>query len=55
MMAWTIPAMFSVPMVDKAYDENGKALDKLNSDKFAAIFIKELLWCIESDKAPQHN
>lgn len=55
MMAWTIPAMFSVPMVDKAYDENGKALDKLNSDKFAAIFIKELLWCIESDKAPQHD
>jgi NAD(P)H-dependent FMN reductase len=55
MMAWTIPAMFSVPMVDKAYDENGKALDKLNSDKFASIFIKELLWCIESDKALQHD
>jgi len=53
MMAWTIPAMFSVPTVAKAYDENGKAMDKVNSDKLAAIFIKELLWCIEADKAPR--
>lgn len=52
MMAWTIPAMFSVPSVDQAYDENGKALDQTNSDKLAAIFIKELLWCIEADLAP---
>ena len=52
MMAWTIPAMFSVPTVDKAYDENGKALDKSNSDKLAAIFIKELLRYIEADKVP---
>jgi NAD(P)H-dependent FMN reductase len=55
MMAWTIPAMFSVPNVDKAYDTNGKPSDKLNSDKFAAIFIKELLWCIKADKAPSHQ
>jgi NAD(P)H-dependent FMN reductase len=55
MMAWTIPAMFSVPSVEKAYDENGNALDKMNSDKFAAIFIKELLWCIEADRAPTHQ
>ena len=55
MMAWTIPAMFSVPTVDKAYDENGKAMDKSNSDKLAAVFIKELLWCIEADKAPKHD
>lgn len=55
MMAWTIPAMFSVARVDKAYDENGKAMDKSNSDKLAAIFIKELLWCIEADRAPQHQ
>jgi NAD(P)H-dependent FMN reductase len=54
MMAWTIPAMFSVPTVDKAYDENGKAMDKRTSDKLAAIFIKELRWCIEADKAPKH-
>ena len=41
--------------VDKAYDENGKALDKANSDKLAAVFIKELLWCINADKAPKHD
>jgi NAD(P)H-dependent FMN reductase len=55
MMAWTIPASFSVPNVDTGYDVKGKALDKLNSDKFAAIFTKELLWCIEADKAPSHR
>ena len=55
MMAWTIPAMFSVPTVDKAYDKNGKAMDKSNSDKLAAIFIKELLWCIEADRATKYK
>lgn len=55
MMAWTIPAMFSVPMVEKAYDDEGNAIDKTNSDELAAVFIKELLWCIEADKAPQHQ
>ena len=42
-MVWTFPTMFSAPTVDKAYDENGKALNKANSDKLAAIFIKQLL------------
>lgn len=55
MMAWTIPAMFSVPTVDKAYDENGTPMDKSNSDKLAAIFIKELLWCVEADRAPERH
>ncbi len=54
MMAWTIPAMFSVPNVTTAYDDNGKPMDKTNSNKLAAIFIKELLWCIEADRAPIH-
>lgn len=54
MMAWTIPAMFSVPMVAQAYDEEGKATDKAGSDKLAAVFIKELLWCVEADRAPTH-
>ena len=54
-MAWTIPANFYILTVDKAYDENGKAMDKANSDKLAAFFIKKLLWCIEADKEPKHN
>jgi len=41
-------------ITDKAYDENGKPMDKTNSDKLSAIFIKELLWCIEADRAPNH-
>lgn len=55
MKAWTIPAMFSVPYVDKAYDATGTALDRATSDTLAAAFIKELLWCIEAGKAPQHS
>lgn len=54
MMVWTIPAVFSVPTVEEAYDEKGNALDKTKSDKLAAVFTKELLWCIEADKAPKH-
>ncbi len=48
MKALTIPAMFSVPMVEKAYDANGNALDKPASDKLADVFIKELLRCMET-------
>ncbi len=52
MKASTIPAMFSVPNVDKAYDEKGVSIDKPTSDKLADVFIKELLWCIGADKKP---
>jgi NAD(P)H-dependent FMN reductase len=52
MKATTIPAMFSVPTVEKAYDENGMALDKEASDKLADVFIQELLRCIEAAKDP---
>jgi NAD(P)H-dependent FMN reductase len=55
MKAWTIPALFSVPNVEKAYEANGNALDKPASDKLAEVFIKELLWCIEADKEPNHQ
>ena len=49
MKAWTIPAMFSVPEVENAYAQNGDATDQSATDKLAAIFINELLWCIEAD------
>ena len=55
MKAWTIPEMFSVPTVNNAYDEKGNAIDKTKSDKLAAVFIKELLWCIEADKEPKYQ
>ena len=47
MKAWTITEMFAVPKVQDAYNENGNATDKENSDKRAAVFVKELLRCIE--------
>jgi NAD(P)H-dependent FMN reductase len=55
MMAWTIPAMFSVPNVTQGYDENGNATDKAATDKLAAVFIKELLWCIAADMETTKN
>ena len=51
MKAWTITEMFSVAKVQDNYDENGKAVNKEATDKIAAPFIKELLWCIKADNA----
>lgn len=50
MMAWTIPAVFPVPKVVEHYDESGKPTDKAKTDKLAAAFVKELLWCVRADK-----
>jgi len=47
--AWTVPAMFPVPKVQDAFDEQGNATDKAATDKRADTFIKELLWCIEAN------
>jgi NAD(P)H-dependent FMN reductase len=46
--AWTVPAMFPVPKVQEAFDEAGNATDKPATDKRAAVFINELLWCVEA-------
>jgi len=48
--SWTVPAMFPVPKVNEAFDEDGNPADKAGTDKRAATFIKELLWCIEAKK-----
>lgn len=48
MKAWTVPAMFPVPKVQDAFDEQGNATDKAATDKRADVFIKELLWCMEA-------
>jgi NAD(P)H-dependent FMN reductase len=47
--AWTVPAMFPVPKVSGAFDENGIPADKAATDKRAAGFINELLWCIDAN------
>jgi NAD(P)H-dependent FMN reductase len=46
--AWTVPAMFPVPKVQDAFDENGVPADQAGTDKRAAGFINELLWCVEA-------
>jgi NAD(P)H-dependent FMN reductase len=49
--AWTITEMFSVAKVQDNYDEKGNAINKEATDKIAAGFIKELLWCVKADNA----
>ncbi len=48
--AWTVPALFPVPKVSEAYDEQGIPSDKSGSEKRAKAFIDELLWCMEAKK-----
>jgi hypothetical protein len=48
MKAWTVPAMFPVPEIMKAFDENGNPIvDQFNETRLAN-FISELFWCIEA-------
>ena len=47
--ALTVPVMFAIPNVTEKFDELGTPKDKPVIDKLAAAFIKELLWCIESN------
>ena len=46
--AWTVPAMFPVPKGQDAFDESGNPADKAGTDKRAASFVNELLWCMEA-------
>jgi len=48
--AWTVPAQFPVPHVDKTFDEQGIPADPIATEKRATPFINELLWCIEANK-----
>jgi NAD(P)H-dependent FMN reductase len=50
MHAWTVPAMFPVPKVREAFDKYGNPSEKDATDKRAANFIKELLWCVGAKK-----
>jgi NAD(P)H-dependent FMN reductase len=48
--AWTISAMFPNPKVQEAFDEQGVPADTETIEKRAAVFISELMWCIEAVK-----
>jgi NAD(P)H-dependent FMN reductase len=48
MHAWTVPAMFPVPNVNEAFDENGNPEINKVLERRTVNFINELLWCIEA-------
>ena len=50
MKAWTVPALFPVPNIDTAFDENGNPFEPDKTFLRAQNFIKELFWCIEAIK-----
>jgi NAD(P)H-dependent FMN reductase len=45
--AWVVPAMFPVPKVEETFSENGGPI-KPATDERAAMFVNELLWCIQA-------
>jgi NAD(P)H-dependent FMN reductase len=45
MKAWTVPAMFPVPVAQNAFDTNGRLLET-PMEKRAVNFVNELMWCI---------
>jgi len=48
--AWTVPAMFPVPKVQEAFDPDGIPADKAGVEKRAAVFVGELMWCVEANR-----
>ena len=48
MGALTVPSVFQVPDVGKAFDENGIPANKPAMEKRTGKFIKELLWYMEA-------
>jgi len=50
MKAWTVPGVFAVPNVEKAFDSEGVPADQEATDKRAGKFLDELFWCMEAGK-----
>lgn len=44
--SWVSPAMFPIANVEKSFNEEGIPVDKEATDKRAAKFVDELLWCV---------
>lgn len=51
--AWVVPAMYPVPKVQKAFNEDGSALDEPVTNKLTRAFLNELVWCIQATKSMQ--
>ncbi len=50
MKAWTILSTYPVPNVSELFNEIGVSNKKEESDKFAHLFVKELIWCMDANK-----
>lgn len=48
MRAWTVPALFPIPKVGNAFNDEGTAVEPETMEKRATAFINELLWCVEA-------
>jgi NAD(P)H-dependent FMN reductase len=48
--AWTVPAMFPVPVAQKTFDENGVPAEPATVEKRASNFVNELMWCIRANE-----
>jgi len=53
--AWTVPAMFPMPQIDKNFDADGTAIDIEGTEKRATVFCDEWMWCIEANRRMQLN
>ena len=53
--ALVTPAVYRVPKVQEAYDENGIPVDKEGTDKRAKTFLDEFFWCVEAAKRMTQN
>lgn len=51
--ALTVPDLFPVATVEKAYDENGAPADKEGTEKRASRFVAELVWMMDAVKKMQ--
>ncbi len=47
--ALTVPATFPVAKIEDSFDELGNPKNKVETDKLAAVFIAELLQCVNAE------
>jgi NAD(P)H-dependent FMN reductase len=48
MKAWVVTATFPVTFVNETFNEEGVPVNKAETEKRVATFLKELFWCIKA-------
>ncbi len=49
MGVWVVPAMYSVPLVEKSFNEEGVPYNKETQDTLTAVFLKKMVWHMEAN------